>query len=99
MYTCAVIGLTSIGDAIAGAGAVDLEVAYCSLRVDCCEPGLDERVVEGGREMVLRKVTYAASVMTRPESTMDLPTLELASVRLELAKSSQREFLITDLRL
>ena len=49
--------------------------------------------------MVLRKVTYAASVMTRPESTMDLPTLELASVRLELAKSSQREFLITDLRL
>ena len=98
MYTSAVIGLTSIGDVVAGAGAVDLEVAYRSLRVDCSEPGLDERVVEDGRAMVLRKVTYAASVMTRPESTMDLPTLELASVRLELAKSSQKDFLITDLR-
>lgn len=33
----AVVGFAAVGDGVARAGTVDLEVAYCALRVDCCE--------------------------------------------------------------
>jgi hypothetical protein len=35
----AVVGFTPVLEAESGAGALDLEVAYCALGIDCCEAG------------------------------------------------------------
>lgn len=49
----AVVGFAPVRDVVAGAGAVDLEVAYCSLGIDCCEAvGVRVEVERGCGAMV-----------------------------------------------
>lgn len=79
----AIVGLTAIGNVMSSTCALDLKVPNSPLRIDCSKAGLGKWMV-----LYLCIVSYGKfpEVGSQPlflvNAKLDLPTLELASVKL-----------------
>jgi hypothetical protein len=88
-YAGAVVGFTSFGEVEALAGAFDLEIANCALRVDCCESGnLISRDLFAFKYHLAYGKLPADSIVSLLKINRGvalrgyIPTLEVASVKL-----------------